>query len=89
MCLPGYSRKLILGEEFQHSITAILDEDILLGISLSNFSPHRQRRIADIFECQIGELPSIYLGMPLFYGLSKEALGIRLLERFQKKLVGG
>ncbi|KAH9308946.1 hypothetical protein KI387_036857, partial [Taxus chinensis] len=36
------------------------------NISFLNTSPQTQRRIVDIFGCKIMDLPSSYLGIPLF-----------------------
>lgn len=48
----------------------------------------RQRKIAWIFKCQIDNFLRTYLGMPMFFGASTEALWIKQLERIRGKLAG-
>lgn len=57
-------------------------------IFLFNTNDRRSRRIANILGCQIGNLPSPYLGIPLFSGKMKKDLWNPIIEKITRKLAG-
>ncbi|KAH9308494.1 hypothetical protein KI387_036405, partial [Taxus chinensis] len=56
------------------------------SISFFNTPPRVQRKIADIFGCSIVDLPTSYLGIPLFHGRQSKIMWNPIIERYQKKL---
>lgn len=52
-------------------------------------TPERiQARIANMLNCSIGKLPSVYIGMPLFIGCSRKEYWDRIIQRIDTKLAG-
>lgn len=46
------------------------------------------KKITKLFQCQISELPSVYLGMPLFVGGIIKSFWDSIVEMIKMKLVG-